>query len=182
MAKIYTRTGDKGETGLFSSVRISKDSPRVRAYGAIDEVNSVLGLVRTSSKNEEIDAMLERLQKELFAAGADLASPIDESHDVPRVTEEMVEGLEKTIDMLQERLPRLNVFILPGGGETGARLHFARAVTRRAERNIIALSKIEKVNSNIIPYFNRLSDLLFVMARSVNYSDGRTEVEWHRSR
>ncbi len=180
MAKIYTRTGDKGETGLFSSVRISKDSPRVRAYGDIDELNSVLGLVRVSSKNEEIDSVLERLQKELFAAGADLASPTDESHDVPRISEEMVAGLEKTIDMLQERLPTLNVFILPGGGETGARLHFARAVARRAERNIVALSKIEKVNESLIPYFNRLSDLLFVMARSVNHHEGLGEDEWHR--
>ena len=92
----------------------------------------------------------------------------------------MVAGLEKTIDMFQERLPPLNVFILPGGGETGARLHFARAVARRAERNIIALSKIEKVNENLIPYFNRLSDLLFVMARSVNNSEGLGEDEWHR--
>jgi len=182
LSKIYTRTGDKGETGLFSSVRISKDSPRVRAYGDIDELNSVLGLVRASSKNEEMEVILERLQKELFAAGADLASPADESHNVPRVTEEMITGLEKTIDALEERLPRLNVFILPGGGETGARLHFARAVTRRAERDIIALSKIERVNSNLIPYFNRLSDLMFVMARSVNHREGHSEIEWHRSR
>ena len=182
MAKIYTRTGDKGETGLFSSVRISKDSPRVRAYGDIDELNSVLGLVRTSSKDEEIDSVLEGLQKDLFAAGADLASPTDESHDVPRISEEMVAGLEKTIDMLQERLPPLKVFILPGGGETGALLHFARSVTRRAERSIVSLSKIEKVNENLVPYFNRLSDLLFVMARSVNHQEGQDEDEWHRSR
>jgi len=180
LAKIYTRTGDKGETGLFSSVRISKDSPRVRAYGDIDELNSALGLVRASSKNEETNSVLEGLQRELFAAGADLASPSDKSHDVPRVSEEMVAGLERTIDMLEERLPPLSVFILPGGGETGARLHFARAVTRRAERDIIALSKVEKVNENLIPYFNRLSDLLFVMARSVNHLEGLDEDEWHR--
>ena len=180
LAKIYTRTGDKGETGLFSSVRISKDSPRVRAYGDIDELNSVIGMVRASLENEEIDSVLERLQKELFAAGADLASPSDVRQAVPRISEEMIAGLEKTIDMFQERLPPLKVFILPAGGESGARLHFARAVTRRAERNIIALSKIEKVNENLIPYFNRLSDLLFVMARSVNRLEGLDEDEWHR--
>jgi cob(I)alamin adenosyltransferase len=182
LAKIYTRTGDKGETGLFSSVRISKDSPRVRAYGDIDELNSVLGLIRTSSKNEEMDLVLEGLQKDLFVAGADLASPTDETHDIPRITEEMVERLEKTIDMFQEMLPALKVFILPGGGETGALLHFARSITRRTERSIVSLSKIEEVNENLVPYFNRLSDLLFVMARSVNHQEGQDEDEWHRSK
>ena len=167
--KIYTRTGDKGETGLFGSARISKDSPRVRAYGDIDELNSVLGLVRASTKDTEIGMLLERLQRDLFAAGADLASPSKDSNSVPRINQDMITGLEKTIDVLQERLPPLKVFILPGGGETGARLHFARSVARRAERNIITLSKIENVNKNLIPYFNRLSDLLFVMARSVNH-------------
>jgi cob(I)alamin adenosyltransferase len=182
LVKIYTRTGDKGETGLFSSVRISKDSPRVRAYGEIDELNSVLGLIRASSKNRKIDLVLESLQKALFVAGADLASPTDEIHDVPRITEEMVAGLEKVIDMFEERLPALKVFILPGGGETGALLHFARSVTRRAERSMVTLRKIEKVNENLIPYFNRLSDLLFVMARSVNYQEGVVEHEWHRTK
>jgi cob(I)alamin adenosyltransferase len=182
LVKIYTRTGDKGETGLFSSVRISKDSPRVRAYGEIDELNSVLGLIRASSKNRIIDLVLESLQKDLFVAGADLASPTDETHDVPRITEEMVAGLEKVIDMFEGGLPALKVFILPGGGETGALLHFARSVTRRTERSIVSLSKIEKVNENLVPYFNRLSDLLFVMARSVNYQEGHDEDEWHRSK
>jgi cob(I)alamin adenosyltransferase len=129
-----------------------------------------------------MSSLLEGLQRDLFAAGADLASPIEETHDVPRIGGDMVAKLETTIDMFQERLPPLKVFILPGGGETGALLHFARSVARRAERSIVALSKIEKLNGNLIPYFNRLSDLLFVLARSANHEEGLGEDEWHRSK
>lgn len=182
MARIYTRTGDKGETGLVDGVRIPKDSLRVQAYGDIDELNSVLGLVRASSKDEEIDSLLERLQRDLFTVGADLASPTEESHRVPRITKDMIVALEKTIDMLQEKLASLKAFILPGGGETGALLHFARSVARRAERSIVALSKTEKLNENLVPYVNRLSDLLFVMARLANRREGRKEVEWHQAK
>ena len=181
MARIYTRTGDKGETGLMDNVRISKDSLRVRAYGDIDELNSVLGLVRASSENKEMNALLEGLQRGLFTAGADLASPEEGSRDVPRITKDRIIALEKTIDMLQEKLPSLKAFILPGGGETGALLHFSRSVARRAERSIVALNSMEKVNENLIPYINRLSDLLFVMARLANQQDGWREMEWHQA-
>lgn len=181
MARIYTRTGDKGETGLVGGVRIPKDSLRVQAYGDIDELNSVLGLVRASSKDEELDSLLEGLQRDLFTLGADLASP-EKIHDVPRITKDMIIALEKTIDMLQEKLPSLKAFILPSGGETGALLHFARSIARRAERSIVALNKTEKLNENLVPYVNRLSDLLFVMARLANRREGRKEVEWHQSK
>lgn len=180
MARIYTRTGDKGETGLVGGGRISKDSLRVRAYGDVDELNSVLGLVRAFSKDDEIGAILEGLQKDLFSVGANLAS-LQQSHGVPSITSDMVVALEKTIDVFQLKLPPLKAFILPGGAETGALLHFARSVARRAERNIVALSKTETVNENLVPYMNRLSDLLFVMARSANHREGRAEVEWHQS-
>ena len=182
MARIYTRTGDKGETGLVGGARISKDSLRVQAYGDIDELNSVLGLVGASSKDEEIASLLGRLQRGLFTVGADLASPTKKSNDVPRIAADMIAALENSIDMFQEKLPSLKAFILPGGGQTGALLHYARCVARRAERSIVALSKIEKVNENLIPYINRLSDLLFVMARVANHREARRELEWHQGK
>ena len=182
MARIYTRTGDKGETGLVGGGRISKDSLRVRAYGDVDELNSVLGLARAFSRNEEIGSVLEGLQRELFAVGANLASPNGESRDVPKTAKDMVTALERTIDLFQEKLSPLKAFILPGGAETGALLHFARTVARRAERNIVTLSKTEKVDENLIPYMNRLSDLLYVMARLANFLEGRKEVEWHQAK
>lgn len=182
MARIYTRTGDKGETGLVGNVRISKDSLRVSAYGEVDELNSVLGLVRASSENEEMNTLLEGLQRDLFTVGTDLASLTEEGRDVPRITKDMIMELEKTIDMLQGKLPPLSGFILPGGGETGALLHFSRCVARRAERSIVALKGKESVNENLIPYINRLSDLLFVMARLANHQDGIREMEWHQAK
>jgi cob(I)alamin adenosyltransferase len=181
LARIYTRTGDKGETGLVGGVRIPKDSLRVQAYGDIDELNSVLGLVRASSKDEEIDSLLQGLQRDLFTVGADLASNM-KSRDVPRIKKDMIVALERSIDLLQEKLPPLKTFVLPGGGETGALLHFARSVARRAERCIVALSKTETLNDNLVPYINRLSDLLFVMARLANHREGRKEVEWHQAK
>jgi cob(I)alamin adenosyltransferase len=181
LARIYTRTGDKGETGLVRNVRISKDSLRVSAYGEVDELNSVLGLVRASSENGEMNTLLEGLQRDLFTVGTDLASPT-EGRDVPRITKDMIMELEKTIDMLQEKLSPLSAFILPGGGETGALLHFSRCVARRAERSIVALKGKESVNENLVPYINRLSDLLFVMARLANHQDGIREMEWHQAK
>ncbi len=181
MARIYTRTGDKGETGLVGGGRIAKDSPRVRAYGDVDELNSVLGLVRASSRDDELGSILEGLQRDLFSLGANLASR-EQGRGVPDITKDMVTALEKTIDSFQLGLSPLKAFILPGGGKTGALLHFARTVARRAERNIVALSKIEEVNENLVPYMNRLSDLLFVMARLANHRDGRKEVAWHPSK
>ena len=182
MARIYTRTGDKGETGLVGGVRISKDSLRVQAYGNVDELNSVLGVARAFMKDDEINSLLEGLQRDLFAAGADLASLTESERDVPRITKDMIDSLEKTIDRFQEQLLPLKAFILPGGTQAGALLHLARSVARRAERSIVALNKTEKVNEQMIPYMNRLSDLLFVVARVVNHRAGTSEVEWHLSR
>jgi cob(I)alamin adenosyltransferase len=180
LARIYTKTGDKGETGLVGGNRTSKDSLRVQAYGDTDELNSVLGLARAFSNDEKIGSLLERLQKDLFIVGADLASPRTEDRVTPRVTEDMTLTLEKSIDTFQQELRPLKAFILPGGAETGALLHFARTVARRAERSVVALSKTESLNENLIPYINRLSDLLFVMARLANHREGRNEVEWHQ--
>ena len=180
MARIYTKTGDKGETGLVGGIRTSKGSLRVQAYGDIDELNSILGLARTFSKDQQIGSLLERLQGDLFIVGADLASPRAEDHVAPRVTKDMTEALEKNIDTFQLELRPLKAFILPGGAEAGSLLHFARTVARRAERSIVALSRTESVNENLIPYINRLSDLLFVLARFVNHREGRSEVEWHQ--
>ena len=180
MARIYTRTGDKGETGLAGGLRTSKSSLRVQAYGDVDELNSILGLARAFSKDDEIGSLLERLQRDLFIVGADLASPRTDDRASPRVTHDMTVALEKNIDQFQQELPPLRAFILPSGAETGALLHFARTVARRAERSIVGLSKTEVLNENLIPYVNRLSDLLFVMARLTNHREGHIEVEWHQ--
>lgn len=178
MARIYTRTGDKGETGLVGGGRVSKDSLRVVAYGNVDELNSVLGLARAFLKDRDLDSLLEELQKDLFVAGADLASAV-QNDEVPRITREKIIAMEKTIDRLQEDLPPLKAFILPGGGQAGAIIHFARTVARRAERSIVTLGKTEKIDDQMIPYINRLSDLLFVVARVANHRENKHEVEWH---
>jgi len=177
-ARIYTRTGDKGETGLFGGVRVPKDSTRVEAYGSVDETNSALGLVRSGLSDPEIDLVLQELQKDLFAAGADLANA-QKGKEMSRITAERVSELERIIDRFESELPPLRAFILPGGCMTGASLHFARAVARRAERRIVTLSRKEEIDEQLIPFINRLSDLLFVLARVVNHREKRIEVEWH---
>jgi cob(I)alamin adenosyltransferase len=179
-ARIYTRTGDTGETGLVGGTRVPKDSTRVEAYGSVDEINSALGLARSALSDDEISLVLEELQKDLFVAGADLAGD-KRGQEVPRITKERVFELERIIDRFENELPPLRAFILPGGGRAGASLHFVRAVARRAERRIVTLSKKEDINEQLIPYINRLSDLLFVLARVVNHRDKQTEVEWHGS-
>ena len=179
LVKIYTRTGDGGETGLVGGVRISKDSLRVQAYGEVDELNSVLGIVRSFLVDTELDKLLRDLQRDLFVVGADLAAPIGVRNNVPRITGERVTELEKVIDGLEEELPRLQVFILPSGTQSGAFLHFARTVARRAERSIVTLSGKETINEQLVPYMNRLSDLLFVMARVTNHRNRVDELQWH---
>ena len=176
--RIYTRTGDKGETGLVGGARVFKDSSRVEAYGSVDETNSALGLVRSVLSDQEIDLVLGELQKDLFIAGADLAGE-KRGQEIPRITRERVSELETIIDRFESELPPLRAFILPSGGRAGASLHFARAVVRRAERRIVTLSRKEKINEQLIPYINRLSDLLFVLARVINHREKQTEVEWH---
>jgi len=177
--KIYTKTGDTGETSLFDNTRVSKADARVDAYGEVDELNACLGAARAAGPDEEISALLEEIQKELFAIGARLADP---SHRIAaRVTkadiaDTQVARLEATIDRLEAGLPPLRRFILPGGASAGSLLHLARTICRRAERRIVALSS--PVDPIVVVYLNRLSDLLFVMARAANHRAGVPETEW----
>jgi cob(I)alamin adenosyltransferase len=178
--KIYTKTGDGGETSLFDNTRVSKADPRVEAYGDVDELNACLGAVRAAGVGPDIGAALEGIQKELFALGARLADP--SSRIAGRVTkatvrEADVEWLEQVIDDLEDELPPLRVFILPGGCPAGALLHLARTVCRRAERRVVGLGP-DAVEPIVVVYLNRLSDLLFVMARAVNRRAGVPEIEW----
>jgi cob(I)alamin adenosyltransferase len=178
--KIYTKTGDSGETSLFDNTRVSKADARVDAYGEVDELNACLGAARAAGVDDEIAALIELLQKDLFALGARLADP--SARIAPRVEKVVigdaaVERLEHTIDHLEETLPPLRRFVLPGGSSAGALLHLARTVCRRAERRVIALGG-GAVDPVLIIYLNRLSDLLFVMARAVNHRSGVTETEW----
>jgi cob(I)alamin adenosyltransferase len=179
LARIYTRTGDKGETSLVGGARVSKDSVRVDAYGNVDELNSVLGVARAFLNDKELDRILEEIQVDLFVVGADLASKPEAERDIPRISEERIVAMEKTIDRFEEELISLKAFILPGGGAAGSLLHNARTVARRAERRVVTLSKTEPVNEQVIPYMNRLSDLLFVMARVANHRENKAETEWH---
>jgi cob(I)alamin adenosyltransferase len=166
ISKVYTRTGDKGETSLVGGKRVSKASPRVDSYGEVDELNSIIGLARARLIDEEIDATLGVIQNDLFTLGADLASPSD--IEVPRINELFISTLEQVSDHYLAELEPLKEFILPGGSDAGAALHLARTVARRAERRVVALAEIEEVNSLAVVYLNRLSDLLFILARAVN--------------
>ena len=186
ISKVYTRTGDEGQTSLGSGERASKASPRVSGYGEVDELNSFLGLARTKIADAELLQLLERIQNELFVLGADLAVPLpDASQTVPgrqrRVSAAEIEHLEQAIDRYNETLPPLQEFILPAGNEAGALLHVARAVARRAEREVVHLAQSEKLNPHVLIYLNRLSDLLFVLARVANRQGGSGEVfaEFH---
>ena len=175
--KIYTKTGDDGTTGLQGDKRVSKSNLRIVAYGLVDEINSVIGIVLSHSIEEDMKKLLNQIQNELFVAGADLSNP-DLGDEKNRVTAEMIENLEAQIDSFESELEPLTNFILPGGEHTASLLHFCRTVTRRAETQIIALSEQEKINTNCSTYLNRLSDLLFVMARVVNKRSNTPDVIW----
>jgi cob(I)alamin adenosyltransferase len=178
--KIYTKTGDTGETSLFDKTRVSKADARVDAYGDVDELNACLGVARAARLDADLTAVLEQIQAELFAVGARLADPssrIAGRVEKAAVTNAEVEQLESMIDRLEGQLPPLRRFILPGGSTAGALLHLARTVCRRAERRVVGLGA-GAVDPIIIVYLNRLSDLLFVMARVANDRAGATEVEW----
>ena len=178
--KIYTRTGDSGETALLGGKRVSKAEPRVAAYGDVDELNAWLGLVRAATLDAALTAMLEKIQRDLFAIGARLADPagkVASRVEKTAVTGEDVTRLEQWIDQFELELPPLRRFILAGGSSAGASLHVARTVCRRAERTVISLGR-EHVESEVLVYLNRLSDLLFVMARAANRRDGAPELEW----
>lgn len=176
LSRIYTKSGDRGETGLGNGMRISKDSPRVVAMGDVDELNALLGLVMLYGQFE-ID-LLRLIQNELFDLGADLCMPPGEDDSKSlRITNAQVERLEREIDRLNERLQPLQSFVLPGGTIASAWLHSARTVCRRAERAVVSVVNSESINANLLIYLNRLSDLLFVLARVAN-DDGRTDVLW----
>jgi len=172
--KIYTKTGDRGTTSLFGGKRVAKDSMRVKCVGYVDELNALLGIALLDTP-ELIAKKLLRVQGELFVLGADLATPMDVKVKVPRVTKPFTTRLEKEIDEMEKKLPKLTNFILPGGSSSGSRLHLARATTRRAERAIVTLTGEEKINAAVIPYINRLSDWLFVLARFVNMLEKKQE-------
>jgi len=173
ISKVYTRTGDTGQTSLVGGKRVSKASLRVDAYGDVDELNSVIGLARAQGRDREIDEALSLIQNDLFTLGADLASPA--GIEVPRIDESFVKTLEDFSDHYLAQVEPLKEFILPGGSEAGATLHVARTVARRAERRVVQLSESEELNAQTIIYLNRLSDLLFIMARVVNHRAGIPE-------
>src|SRR3990167_7167584 len=189
ITRVYTRTGDNGETALVGGKRLPKDSPRIEAYGTIDELNSIVGLARVF--NEErlrkgkahrlLDGILRQIQDELFDLGSELATPPDFSYEVMyRVGEGEVKRLEGLIDQCQTELGPLHSFVLPGGGKIGGYLHQCRTVCRRAEREILRLSRVEEISEWPLKYVNRLSDLFFVLARWVGKRAGEKEYLWQR--
>ena len=189
ITRVYTRTGDQGETALVGGRRVPKDSPRIEAYGTVDELNSILGLARVfnaelpedNAKARWLDEVLRRLQNELFDLGSELATPEDAVYEgMFRVSAPQVTALEGLIDECQKDLQPLKSFVLPGGGRVGGFLHQARTVCRRAERRVLALSRAEAVGDGPLKYLNRLSDLLFVLSRWVGRHLGETEYLWER--
>ncbi len=178
--KIYTKTGDKGDTGLFGGARVSKASLRVEAYGEIDELNSVLGLARSEHEDAELDALFARMQSALFDLGAELATAPDSKAElgIPLVSDADVLMLENAIDKAEAELLPLKTFVLPGGTRAAACLHLGRTVCRRAERRLVSLSEVEPVRGECIRYLNRMSDTLFVLARLANHRAGVADVPW----
>jgi cob(I)alamin adenosyltransferase len=170
---IYTGRGDEGDTDLRDMSRVSKSSPRIEAYGTVDEANALIGTVRPTG-HDDLDELLGTVQNHLHVVQADLANP-DPDPDDPQVETELVETLEDRIDAYDEELEPLTAFVLPGGGESGARLHHARTVTRRAERRVVELASSEPINETVVSYLNRLSDLLFTLGRVANARDGEPE-------
>ena len=173
LSKIYTRTGDKGTTGLGDGARVDKDSGRVEAYGTVDELNSAVGLVLSTDLPGDVRDCLTRVQHELFDLGGELCMP-----GTTLIPDRYTDSLEHNLDAFNADLPPLKDFILPGGSEAAARCHLARTIARRAERRVISLAHNETVNAATIRYLNRLSDLLFVIARVLARRDGGSEVIW----
>src|SRR3989338_7554180 len=198
MTKVYTKTGDSGTTSLFGGKRVDKNSARIRAYGEVDELNSLIGVIvsdlrhsgeqsdsrtdsgqaRMTDQKLVINKKLLRIQTELFVLGANLATPSDVKTKVPKITKRHIKRLEEEIDSWSDKLPKLRNFILPGGNKVGSKLHLARSVVRRAERAIVDLNRQEKINQNVLIYTNRLSDWLFVLARYVNKLENISETVW----
>ena len=201
MSKIYTKTGDRGQTSLMDGTRVSKSHIRVEAYGTVDELNSVIGVVlaemqrahpkgtsfveaakfKTQKYMSKIKTELITIQRDLFEIGSLLANPAPNlQSSTLDYFEERIQDFEKAIDIMTELLPPLTNFILPGGGKTGTQLHIARSITRRVERRIIELSQGEEVEGAIVKYFNRLSDLFFTMSRFVNFKEKKKEILWEK--
>ncbi len=189
ITRVYTRTGDKGMTALVGGKRVPKDSPRIAAYGTIDELNSVLGLARVfneerleeGEKHRWLDEVFRRLQNQLFDLGSELATPEDAVYEgMHRIGDAEVKALEALMDRCQKELAPLRSFTLPGGGRIGGFLHQCRTVCRRAEREILALSRVEPIGEGPLRYVNRLSDLFFVLSRWVGKHLGETEYLWER--
>ena len=178
--KIYTKTGDAGTTGLFGGPRVSKDDPRIFAYGSVDELNAVIGIARATNLGEKLDSILNLVQHHLFSIGAELATPDPEQHDLKWNSGTHVDEMERAIDDLETSLKPLRNFILPGGSTQAAHLHLARTVCRRTEREIVNFSRDKSVSdaSHIVVFLNRLSDLLFVMARFANHEKNVVDVPW----
>jgi cob(I)alamin adenosyltransferase len=181
LTRIYTGTGDDGTTALVGGQRVPKDSPRVAAYGAVDELNSHIGLALSLGVSDPLASALQTIQNDLFHLGADLATREEDRQriELPRIEQRHVDALEQLIDRLSAELGPLKNFILPGGSPAAAALHVARAVCRRAERDAIALSRLEPIGAFVAPYLNRLSDALFVMARYENHARGVGDVYWN---
>jgi cob(I)alamin adenosyltransferase len=178
LTRIYTRAGDAGETSLGDGSRVPKTDARIEAYGTVDELGAAIGLVLAAGPPEEFRPWLERIQQLLFDVGADLSVPLEDERERLRASQEQVDWLEDLCDLVNERLPPLKSFVLPGGTEVAARLHVARTVCRRAERRTVALAADAAVNPIAIACLNRLSDLLFILARAANAAEGRAEPLW----
>ncbi|MEZ4287114.1 MAG: cob(I)yrinic acid a,c-diamide adenosyltransferase [Polyangiales bacterium] len=178
--KIYTKTGDSGETGLFGGARLSKAALRVDSYGQVDELNSVIGLALSQSIDESVATLLRGIQSELFQLGAELATvpgKLDKL-SIALIDEPLIQALEMAIDRYEEQLEPLKNFVLPGGTQSAAALHYARCVCRRAERRVVELMQTEDVRELVVVYLNRLSDLLFVLARFENHRVSVADIPW----
>lgn len=178
--KIYTKTGDAGETSLFSGERKKKSEDRIEAYGNVDELNSFLGFAIVLCQAPKLKEKLLTVQNDLFLIGSDLATPLDSSLKIKRISEDKSVTMESWIDQLDADLEPLKNFILPGGGELSARLHICRTLARRAERGVVRLGTNEQINAEVIRYLNRLSDFFFVAARWANHEEGQSDVIWNQ--
>lgn len=178
---IYTKTGDTGETGLFGGGRVGKDDARVDAYGEVDELNACLGLARSAGLHPELETLAQRLQDQLFTVGSVLATPPGSkaAEAIPKLQASWVTDMEKAIDAADKEMPQLTQFILPHGTPSASALHVARTVCRRAERRVVPLVRAGRAEMNVVTYLNRLSDLLFTMARLQNHRSGVKDTPWN---
>lgn len=176
--KLYSNNNEPGETSIIGGKHVAKDDARIEAVGQIDELNCVLGIVIAFSDDGEVKEILAKIQRTLFVIGADLATPAGEKIAIPRLSPNKISEIETLIEKIDEELPKIESFVLPGGSKTASLMHFARAVCRKAERRVVALNRYEKMNEIIPVYLNRLSDLLFVLARTINYKKKIAETLW----